>query len=111
MNRDDFIIKQLNKFGCFNDNNMAIWKADYEKVLQEPNINYEKLDDKIVFTWDNTFEAPSTPWIMGAKQDCIPKEERCEALINIEQMRENTSPPTADVRARVEAIRKKLRAV
>lgn len=111
MNRDEFIKKQLKKFGCFTDNNVNIWYNDYEMVLQEPNIDYYRLDLKIIQDWDSTFNAPSTKWIMGAKQDCIPKEERCEALINIEQMRENTSPPTADVRARVEAIRKKLRAV
>lgn len=111
MNRDDFIKKQLNKFGCFNVSNMAIWKADYEEALQEPNIDFDRLDKKIIKDWDSTFNAPSTKWLIGAKQDCIPKDERCDALKNIEQLRKNVSAPPPEVVAKIEAMKKKMRIV
>ena len=107
MDRNEFIFKILNKFGCFNDNNMSIWKEDYEQALQEPNIDYDGLYSKIIKNWDSTFNAPSTKWIIDAKQDCIPRDDRCDALKNIEQMRENAAPPPPDVLARIEAMRKK----
>lgn len=111
MNREQFIKKQLKKFGCFTENNIEIWYKDYEQALQEPNIDFERLDMKIIRDWDSTFNAPSTKWLMGAKQDCIPRDDRCDALKNIEQMRENAAPPPPDVIARIEAMRKKMRAV
>ena len=111
MDREEFIKKQLQKFGCFHEGNMAIWKNDYELVLQEPDIDYKMLDFKIIKFWDNTFNAPSTKWISEAKQDCIPKDERCQVLKDIEQMKNNTAPPPPDVLARIEAMRKKVRAI
>lgn len=109
MNKDEFIKKQLAKFGCFTDNNVNIWYDDYEKVLQEPNINYDRLDEKIINEWDSTFTAPSTKWIREAKQDCIPRDERCQAVKDIQKMREEAAPPPPDVLAKIEAMRKKMR--
>lgn len=112
MNRDEFIRKQLLKFGCFNEVNTPIWQRDYESVLKEPNIDFDGLDMKILTDWDSTFNAPSTKWLKEAKRDFIQRDDRCEALVHIENIRNGESvPPPPDVLARIEAMRKKMRAV
>lgn len=111
MNREEFIKKQLKKFGCFNDVNSPIWYEDYLKVLQEPNIDYDGLDMKIITDWEGTFNAPDTKWINEVKHNFIPKDERCAALKEIAKMKENAAPPPPEVLARIEAMRKKVRAI
>lgn len=108
MNREEFIKKQLKKYGCFNDVNTPIWKEDYEKVLQEPNIDYDKLDLKIIYEWDGTFNAPDTKWIRIAKVDCIPKDDRCETLKRIDEIKSNSAPPPPEVTERIKALKEKM---
>lgn len=109
MDREEFIKKQLRKFGCFNELNYDIWKEDYTKSLSEPNIDFDRLDAKIIKDWDSTYNAPSTKWMYEAKKDCIPQE--CGALKRIHEIQEQAAPPPPEVVARMEALRKKVRAI
>lgn len=111
MDRNEFLSRIFKMFSNFNDSNVEFWKPAYEEVLTEPNIDYEKLFKLMVTNWEQTYSAPAPKHFKGWKQDCIPKDDRCDALKNIEQMRENAAPPSPDVLARIEAMRKKMRAV
>lgn len=109
MNRNDFLLWLLNKFGCFNENNIVIWRKDYELVLSEPNIDYDGLYNKIVREWSDTFRAPSTQWINDTKRDFIPKDTTCEALKEVRQMREESASQTPEQVAQIDAIRERMR--
>lgn len=110
MNRDEFITKQIKKFGCFNANNMEIWMKDYQSVLTEPYIDFERLDMKIIRDWDSTFNAPSTKWLKLHIQDCLKEEAKklCPALVETRTMKEQAEPPSEDCRQRVAEIKQKL---
>lgn len=108
MNRDEFITKQIKKFGCFNANNMEIWMKDYQSVLTEPYIDYVKLDRKIITEWNNTFNAPPTKWINEQKHNCFYEnvKNKDQAVINAQEILKTSSPPPeewADFRAKLKA--------
>lgn len=95
MNQDEFITKQIKKFGCFNANNMEIWINDYKSVLSEPYIDYAKLDRKIITEWDNTFNAPSTKWINEQKHNCFFEnvKDKDPEVIKAKEILKTSSPP------------------
>lgn len=112
MDRNEFIKKQLMKFGCFNEINSSIWQKDYEEVLQEPNINYVVLDRTIIHEWSDTFKAPAPDWVEAKKKDCLIKEQadtRCQALKDIHEMREQSANMSDSEIARIDEIRARMR--
>lgn len=110
MNKKEFIDKQMRKFNSVTAKNVDIWVADYNKILSNPYIDYDKLDDMICSQYMESFQVPSTGLLKKYIPDCLKEEGKHldPALVETRTMKEQAEPPSEECRQRVAEIKQKL---
>lgn len=115
MNKNEFITRLVMKYQNITDDNMSIWEEDYSLMLEEPDINYDKLYHIVLTEWDNSYNAPSTKWIYENKKRCIPKKQAIyndneyNPLSEISKMIQSAGPPSEETIKKAEEIKKRVK--
>ncbi len=109
MDRGNFLKKLFSMFPMnFNENNMGYWIEAYESVLDKP-IDFDKLFWVMVSNYEYTNSAPSPHWFKNNLSSCIIRNDKCPALMHIENLKkEKREPMPEDLKRKLEQLKKKL---
>lgn len=87
---------------------MSYWIEAYENVLSQ-NIDYDKLFNVMIATYEYTHTAPSPKWLKDNLTGCIIRDDKCAALKHHEALKnEKFEPMPEEVKRKFEQLKKKL---
>lgn len=109
MDRTAFLERLFTMFPLnFNENNIPYWMEAYEAVLNSSMINYDKLFKFMIMEHNNMSAAPSPKWFADNRSSYIERDERCQAVRQMEEIKQDSVPMPEDFKIRMQALKQKL---
>lgn len=110
MNRDDFLQNLFSMYpNTFTEKNLRTWHKAYCIVFGNKKINYDKLFEIYVTSYQNTSIPPAPAWFKEHISTCAIKPDICAALKhNMEIKQEGGTPPPAHIKQKLTKLLKKV---
>lgn len=94
MNKDDFLQHLFSLYpNTFTEKNLRTWHKAYSIVFGNKKIDFNKLFEVYVTSYQSTAIAPAPAWFKEHLSDCIIRPDKCAALVHIDKIREEGSVP------------------
>ena len=106
MNRDTFLQSLFSMYpNTFTEKNLQTWHKAYCIVFGNKKIDFDKMFELYVTNYQNTNTPPAPAWFKEHLNECIIKPDKCAALRNIENMKNEECIPMP------ESFKEKMRAL
>lgn len=94
MNKNEFLKNLFALYpNTFTEKSCASWKNAYELIFGNKRIDFEKLFETMAINYQSTVVPPSPAWFKEHLSECIIKPDKCAALRNIENMKNEECIP------------------
>lgn len=109
MDRTEFLEKLFRMYPqIFNEYNTSDWCDAYESALSDVNIDYDHLFRVMIMNWEDMRKAPSPRWFRINHTASIKHDDRCAAVVHMEDIKKDSVPPPEHIKEKMELLRQKM---